>query len=138
MNASGDDRIATSGRAPVSVAGAGSAFALAAAVALAGCATTPPPTGQLAVAKSAISDAVGAGSEQLAPEPLHTAQDKLAQADKAMAARNYADARRLAEEAEIDAKLAAITARSAKAQLAATELERGIQALKEELARAPR
>ncbi len=117
---------------------AATAVAIVAATGLAACATTPPPTGQVAVAKAAIADAVSAGGEQLAPEALHIAQEKLAQADTAMAGRKYADARRLAEEAEVDARLAAVTARSTKAQLAAAELERGIQALKEELARAPR
>jgi Domain of unknown function (DUF4398) len=134
MNEAADHRTENVWRRPL----AATAAAIVAAAGIAACATTPPPTGQVAVAKAAIADAVSAGGEQLAPEPLHTAQKKLALADTAMAARNYADARRLAEAAEVDARLAAVTARSTKAQLAAAELERGIRALKEELARAPR
>ena len=52
-----------------------------------------------------------------------------------MAARQYDDARRLAEEAEVDARLAATIARSAKTQRAVAEVESGIQALKDEIAR---
>src|SRR4029453_3691087 len=59
-------------------------------------------------------------------------------ANAAMAAREYNDARRYAEEAEADAKLAATTARSVKAQRAVAELDLGIRALKEELPRVPR
>ncbi len=52
--------------------------------------------------------------------------------------RRYDDARRLAEESEVDARLAATTARSRKAQDAVAEVESGIQALKDEIARGAR
>ena len=108
------------------------------ALALAGCATTPAPTEQVAVAKAALNDAVTAGGAEYAPAALKSAQDKLDRGNTAMAAHDYNDARRYAEEAEVDAKLAAVTARSSKAQRAVTELELGIRALKEEIARAAR
>jgi hypothetical protein len=111
---------------------------LAAALALAACATTPAPTEQMAVAKAAVADAVSAGGPEYAPGVFKSAQDKLDRANAAMAAREYNDARRYAEEAEADAKLAATTARSVKAQRAVAELDLGIRALKEELARVPR
>jgi len=109
-----------------------------AALALAGCATAPAPTEQMAVAKAAVADAVSAGGAEFAPGVFKSAQEKLDRGNAAMAAREYNDARRYAEEAEVDAKLAAVTARSTKAQRAVTELELGIRALKEEIARAPR
>jgi hypothetical protein len=57
-----------------------------------------------------------------------------------MASHQYADARRFAEDAEVDARLAAVTARSEKARKAVAEVESSVQALKEELTRvsAPR
>jgi hypothetical protein len=109
-----------------------------AALALAGCATTPAPTEQMAVAKAAVADAVSAGGPEYAPGVFRSAQDKLDRGNAAMAAREYNDARRYAEEAEVDAKLAAVTARSGKAQRAVSELELGIRALKEEIARGAR
>ena len=104
--------------------------------ALAGCATTAnAPVEQVAVARSAVNDAAAADSAQYAPVELRSAQEKLDKANVAMADRAYDEARRYAEAAEADAKLAAATARSAKAQRALTEVESGIRALREEIAR---
>lgn len=103
----------------------------------AGCATSPPaPTEQMAVARAAVTDAVSEGGAQLAPIALRNAQDKLDRASAAMAAHDYLGARYYAEAAESDARLAATTARSHKAQRAVGEVEAGIQALREEAARA--
>ena len=93
------------------------------------------PTEQMAVAQAALNDAVSAGGAEFAPGALVVAQDKLARGAAAMQARQYDDARRLAEEAEVDARLAAVIARSAKTQRAVAEIESGIQALKDEIAR---
>ena len=106
-------------------------------MALAGCATVPAPSDQLAVAKAAVSDAVGAGGGEFTPAELRAAQEKLDQADRAMRAEDYRAARRLAEEAEVDAKLAATKARSLKAQRAVAELRESIRALQLELDRRP-
>ena len=111
---------------------------VATALAVAACATAPAPTEQVSVAKAAVADAVSAGGAEYAPGVLRSAQEKLDRGNAAMAAHAYTDARRYAEEAEVDAKLAAVTARSGKAQRAVAELELGVRALKEELARAPR
>jgi len=110
-----------------------------AALALSGCATTSnAPVEQLAVARSAVNDAASAGSAEFAPLELRSAQEKLDRANAAMADKAYDDARRYAEAAEADAKLAAVTARSVKAQRAVTEVESGIRALREEIARSTR
>ena len=93
------------------------------------------PTEQMAVARAAVADAVSAGGAEFAPGALVVAQEKLDRGAAAMAARQYDDARRLAEEAEVDARLAAVIARSAKTQRAVAEVESGIQALKDEIAR---
>jgi hypothetical protein len=93
------------------------------------------PTEQMAVARAAVADAVSAGGAEFAPGALVVAQEKLDRGAAAMVARQYDDARRLAEEAEVDARLAAVIARSAKTQRAVAEVESGIQALKDEIAR---
>lgn len=117
----------------------GALVASVALLALSGCATTSnAPVEQLAVARSAVNDAASAGSAELAPLELRSAQEKLDRANTAMADKAYDDARRYAEAAEADAKLAAVTARSAKAQRAVTEVESGIRALREEIARSTR
>ena len=119
--------------------GRGALVAVLALLALSGCATTSTaPVEQLAVARSAVNDAASAGSAEFAPVELRSAQEKLDRANAAMADKAYDDARRYAEAAEADAKLAAVTARSAKAQRAVTEVESGIRALREEIARSTR
>jgi hypothetical protein len=82
-----------------------------------------------------VNEAVSAGGAELAPVELRGAQDKLDRANAAMNNKDYDDARRYAEAAEADARLAAVTARSVKAQRAVAEVESGIRALREEIAR---
>ena len=114
---------------------AAAAAAACSLLVLAGCATAPPPLEEMAVARTAVSDAVRAGGAEYAPGELAAAQDKLDLGNVAAADHRYEDARRLAEESAVDARLAATTARSHKAQQAVREVESGIQALREELAR---
>jgi len=106
-----------------------------AAVIVAGCASVPAPTEQIAVSKAAVANAVGAGGPEFAPAEMRTAQDKLDRADQAMAAKDYERARWLAEEAQVDAQLAVTKARSAKAQKAAYALQEDGRVLREELNR---
>jgi hypothetical protein len=60
-----------------------------------------------------------------APVELRTAQGKLERAQAAMQRGQYLEAKRLAEQAEVDAKLAWSKTETAKAQMAVTELEQG-------------
>ncbi|HZX31421.1 MAG TPA: DUF4398 domain-containing protein [Rhodocyclaceae bacterium] len=106
-------------------------LAWAAILLLAGCASPPRPDAQFAVSRSAIEEALGAGATQSAPLELQHARDKMARADAAVDAKNFEDARRLAEEAEVDARLAAAKARTARAQLAVAEIQKSIRALRE-------
>jgi len=116
-----------------------SGFGLAAAVmAMAGCASVPAPTEQLAVSKDAVANAVGAGGPEFAPAEMRTAQEKLDSANKAMAAKDYERARWLAEQAQVDAQVAVAKARSAKAQKAAYALQEDSRVLREELNRKSR
>lgn len=107
-----------------------------AAVVVAGCAsTTPAPTEQIAVSKSAIANAVSAGGSEYASVEMKSAQDKMDRANRAMDKKDYENARWLAEEAQADARLAEKLAHSAKAQKAASVIQEDIRVLREEINR---
>jgi len=106
-----------------------------AAVLVAGCASIPAPTEQIAVSKAAVDSATSAGGNEFAPVQLQSALEKLNAAERAMAEEKNLKARQLAEQAEVDAQLAAATARSAKAQKAASELREGNRVLHQEIDR---
>ncbi len=91
---------------------------------LAGCASTPPPAGEIATARAALDSARREGAAQHAATALGDAEDRLARAERAGAARDYAIARRLAEEARITAEVAAEASRLAKVRTARDALER--------------
>ena len=104
---------------------------------LVACASTPPPTADMAVAEAAVVNANNAGAAQWAPAELRSAQDKLARARTALAASDNSQAATLAHEVQADAQLATTTARAAKAQRAAAEVQEANRVLREELARKP-
>lgn len=106
-----------------------------ATVFVAGCASLPPPVEQFAVSKAAVADAVGAGAPEHAPFEMKMARDKLERAHGALAANENDRARQLAEQAEVDATLAAVKARSVKAQQAAAVSSESQRILREELER---
>jgi len=110
-------------------------MAVSAVVFMAGCASTSAPTEQMAVSRAAVSNALAAGGNQFAPVQFKAASDKLAAAERAMADKDYELALRLAEQAEVDAKLSAEMARSAKAQKAADALQDDIRVLRQEIER---
>lgn len=108
-----------------------------AAVFTAGCATTEKRdmAAQLAVAKTAVADAVSAGAPEFAPVELKTAQDNLENAEKAAMDDDYKRARKLGENAQTNAQLATAKARAAKAQQAADALKESDQTLQNEMNR---
>ena len=110
------------------------AAVLGAAIALsaAGCATTPIPNEQLAVAKASVQSAEQAGAPELAPVEMAAARDKLARAENAAADRNAQPATELAEQANADAQLAEATAQEQHSRKAAMELDASLQALRQE------
>ena len=115
-------------------------LALLSAVALAltvGCTSLKAPaTADVAVSKAAVDSSAGAGGAQFAPVEMNAAREKLALANKAMLAKDYKEARELANQAQADAKLAQSKASSVKAQAAADVLQDDIRVLREELDRA--
>lgn len=95
-----------------------------------------PATASVAVSKAAVENASGAGATEFAPVEMNSAREKMALANKAMAAKKYKLANELATQAQADAKLAQGKANSAKAQTAADALQDDIRVLREELERA--
>lgn len=109
---------------------------LTGAMALAvGCASTPPPKAQLAVSKEAVANATSAGSNEFAPVDIKTAIEKLNGAERAMSDRDYERARYLAEQAQVDAKLAEAKSLTIKSQKSVSESQESIRALREEMNR---
>lgn len=98
---------------------------------LVGCAGNPPNE-QFAVTESAVRGAISAGATQYAPVDMRAAQEKWKDAELAMQKENYDQARRLAEQAEWDARVAERKAQTAKAQKAVEDAQKGIQELREE------
>jgi hypothetical protein len=95
-----------------------------------------PATADVAVSKAAVENAAGAGGTQFAPIEMAAAREKLALANKAMQNRDYKLARDLANQAQVDAKLAQGKADSAKAQAASDALQDDIRVLRDEIDRA--
>lgn len=100
-----------------------------------GCASIPAPTEQFAVSKAAVADAVNAGAPEHAPFEMKIARDKLDRANVALVANDNDRALQLAEQVEVDAKLAEAKARSVKAQQAAAVSSESTRVLREELDR---
>ena len=105
-------------------------------VALGACSSTPKPTEQMAVSRTTVNR-VAAEPEVSANAPvdIQKARDKLMQADKAMAEKNYKMARRLAEEAEVDARVAETRADAAQNANNLKQVQDSIRTLQEELNR---
>lgn len=107
------------------------ALAIGTSFVLAGCAGNPP-TEQCAVTQSAVNSAVSAGGTEYAAVEMKAAQDKLKQAELAMHDKKYDEARRLAEQAEWDARVAERKAQAAKADLALKDSQKAIEELRNE------
>ncbi len=104
-------------------------------LALGACATPPMPTEQLAVAEAAVQRANTTSTQEAAPTELAIAVGKLARARTAVAAGDAMLARRMADEATVDAQLAEQHAAAARAGLAARESENAARVLREEINR---
>lgn len=108
----------------------------AAMVLMVGCTSMKTPaTADVAVSKAAVDNAAGAGGAEFAPAEMNSAREKLALANKAMVAKDYKLAAELANQAQVDAKLAQGKANSTKAQAAADAVQDNIRVLREELDR---
>lgn len=117
---------------------------VAAAIFMAGCSSTPTtpstsafsaPIEQMAVSRAALKNASSTGGNEFAPVQFKSAMEKMEAAERAMGEKNYARARLLAEEVQVDAELAAATARSAKTQKAADAVQEDNRVLRQEINR---
>ena len=109
------------------------------ALALAGCATVAPPQDRIAAAEVQIRKAEDGLAAQYAPLDLLKAREKYEGARRAVQEEEYDEARRLAEQATVDARLAEEKARTAKAQRMAKEMQESLETLQRETERyAPR
>jgi Domain of unknown function (DUF4398) len=102
------------------------------AIGLAACVSTPIPNEKIAVAKESVQRAEQSGAPELAPVEMAAARDKLARAEKAAADREAVPANQLAEQANVDARLAEATAQQQRARKAAMEFDASMQALRSE------
>lgn len=109
----------------------------AAAMVAAACVTAPPPpTDAFFKAGAAIEQAERSGAADYAPADLAAAREKLTQA-QAESSGSHIEVRGiwLAEEARADAELAGERARAKKAEIAANEVGRSVDALRTETER---
>lgn len=107
--------------------------ATAGLLSLSGCASVPPPREEVAEARLALSEAREAEASQYAPAELRSARKKLEAAEEAMSKDNYTKARRLAEQAFVDAQLAEAKAQAELQRQEVEELRESIETLRREL-----
>lgn len=101
-----------------------------------GCSSMPPPRPEIAQAERAVDQAVATeGATEHAPLEMQKAREKLELARAAMHDERYADARRFADEALVDAELARAKAEAAAMERNAEELMLTIERLRDEAQR---
>jgi hypothetical protein len=106
------------------------------AMGLGACASVPPPESQMGKADLALRKAEQADAAHFAPLEMRTARTKLEAARVAMREEDNLEARRLAEQAKLDAILAEATAQAAQRQEATDTIRADIEALRVEAERA--
>ena len=97
---------------------------------LGGCSATQPPTAVVSQAQLAVREAGQSQAAEHASQELSLARQKYDRAKRAFDAERYTEARRLAEQALVDAELAETKAEAVSAQQAAQELQKALEALR--------
>ncbi len=100
-----------------------------------GCSSVQPPTATVSQAELAIREADQSKASQYAPLELRKAREKFNEAERAMRNEEYLKARRLSEQALVDARLAEVKAESEIARHNAAELQKAIKSLRAEAER---
>jgi hypothetical protein len=108
------------------------------ALSVTGCSTVGPPKDSVAAAELAVQEANKSKAPQYSPLELRMAADKLDEAKRAMNKEEYTLARRLAEEALVDAQVAEAKAASEDARRAASDLRQSLETLRREAERSSR
>jgi len=114
---------------------AATGIAAVAIIGLVGCASTAPPTEQMAVAEASVQRATTTSTSENAGVELRVATAKMASARQAFVSKDYDRARQLAEQADVDAQFAELRAQSARSRKAAQESQDAARALREEISR---
>lgn len=109
-------------------------LAIVCSLALGACAMSSAPNAQIRAAKAVVADAEPLAM-QYAPHELQAAKEKLGRAEAAMTRYDYVLAGWLAEEAEVDARLARSLAESERKRREVAEVDKGIQDLRQQLER---
>ncbi|HTN34244.1 MAG TPA: DUF4398 domain-containing protein [Marinobacter sp.] len=103
---------------------------------LVACASAPlPPTESLSAAKTAIASAEQADARQHAGAELEEANRQLVEAEQAVADKRMVEADQLAKQARVAAELAIARTEAKKAASINREMDRGTEALDEEMQR---
>lgn len=106
------------------------------AVVLSGCASTAPePTARMAVAEAAVQRANNTTTNENAPSELLIATTKLASARQAVINKDFERAEQLADQAQLDARVAELHAQSEISRKAALETQDAARVLREEIDR---
>ena len=109
-------------------------LALAALVALAACASVPPPTDAIAQAELALQQAETAQAAVHAPGDLLRAREQLEEAKALARDEEYARARRLAEQSAADSQVAIAKSRAAIAEQTYQAAQRSMDVLRQQTA----
>lgn len=103
---------------------------------LAACASTPlPPTQEISAAEQSLTDAEQARVAEYALPEMQRAREQLSDSRAAVLKEDMVLAKRLAEQASMNIKLAAAKAEFAKAEEVNTDMTKNIDVLKEEMQR---
>jgi Domain of unknown function (DUF4398) len=103
-----------------------------------GCSSARPPTATVAQAELAVKEAGQSKAPEYAAGELNIAREKFDRAKRAMDKEDYEEARRLAEEALVDAQLAETKADAESTRNAAQELRKTLDSLRGEAERQSR
>lgn len=104
-------------------------------IVIAGCATDPgpKPESELEAARSAVEAADKAGAQDVEPAMLTAAKSKLDSARTLIEAQRYAEARRVLEQAEVDAHLAEARAKTQEVRNELGDVKASIDSLRRNL-----
>ncbi len=109
------------------------ALGLFALLILGACATTPIDPCMLDNARTAIRQATDAGAEEYSPLELRFARERLARAEAHVEEREHDDARRMADQAEIEAQLALTRTRAALARAELARKQRELEQIEADI-----
>ncbi len=100
---------------------------------LAACATTPIDPGILDNARMAIAQAESAGAEEYSPLELRFARERLADAERHIENQHEENARRMSDQAEVEAQLAIARTRAALARAELARKQRELRQIETDL-----